>query len=40
VTDIEPDSIGHALAVGLTLITNDIAEFRRVPGLNCEDWTR
>jgi tRNA(fMet)-specific endonuclease VapC len=29
----------HALAVGLTLITNDLAEFRRVPGLQCEDWT-
>lgn len=30
----------HALALGLTLITNDLAEFRRVPGLSCEDWTR
>ncbi len=30
----------HALALRLTLITTDLAEFRRVPGLRCEDWTR
>ena len=30
----------HALALGITLITTDLSEFRRVPGLRCEDWTR
>jgi tRNA(fMet)-specific endonuclease VapC len=30
----------HALALGITLITTDINEFRRVPKLHCEDWTR
>jgi tRNA(fMet)-specific endonuclease VapC len=30
----------HALTLGLTLITSDRAEFRRVPDLRCEDWTR
>jgi tRNA(fMet)-specific endonuclease VapC len=28
----------HALAVDGTLVTNDTAEFSRVPGLNCENW--
>ena len=28
----------HALAVGATLITSDILEFLRVPGLKCENW--
>jgi tRNA(fMet)-specific endonuclease VapC len=30
----------HALTLGLTLITSDLAEFRRIPDLRCEDWTR
>lgn len=30
----------QAVALGLTLITNDIREFRRVAELRCEDWTR
>ena len=30
----------HALASGLVLITNNMAEFTRVPELICEDWTR
>jgi tRNA(fMet)-specific endonuclease VapC len=30
----------HALALGATLITTDLSEFRRVPNLRCEDWTR
>lgn len=30
----------HALALRLTLITNDLGEFGRVSGLRCEDWTR
>jgi tRNA(fMet)-specific endonuclease VapC len=29
----------HALAVGATLVTSDIDEFSRVPGLKCEDWS-
>jgi tRNA(fMet)-specific endonuclease VapC len=30
----------HALALGVTLVTSDLREFRRVPGLRCEDWSR
>lgn len=30
----------HAVTLGLTLITSDLREFRRVRGLRCEDWTR
>lgn len=30
----------HAISVGAVLITHDHDEFRRVPGLHCEDWTR
>jgi tRNA(fMet)-specific endonuclease VapC len=29
----------HALSLGLTLVTNNIREFRRVSGLSVEDWT-
>lgn len=29
---------GHALALGLTLITNNVREFRRVSGLEVESW--
>lgn len=29
----------HALAVSATLVTANVGEFRRVPGLNVEDWT-
>jgi tRNA(fMet)-specific endonuclease VapC len=28
----------HALAVGATLVTNNLAEFERVPGLGFENW--
>ena len=28
----------HALALGATLVTNNTAEFSRVPGLTCENW--
>jgi tRNA(fMet)-specific endonuclease VapC len=28
----------HALALGATLVTNNLAEFGRVPGLLCENW--
>jgi tRNA(fMet)-specific endonuclease VapC len=30
----------QAVALGLTLITNNTREFRRVAKLRCEDWTR
>jgi tRNA(fMet)-specific endonuclease VapC len=29
----------HALAVGATLVTNNTAEFRRIAGLSCVDWS-
>jgi tRNA(fMet)-specific endonuclease VapC len=29
---------GHALAVGCALVTNNVREFSRVPGLVYEDW--
>ena len=28
----------HAKALGVTLVTNNLGEFRRVPGLVVEDW--
>jgi tRNA(fMet)-specific endonuclease VapC len=28
----------HALALGLTLVTNNVREFERVPGLHLENW--
>ena len=30
----------HALALDLTLVTDDMAEFRRVEGLRVENWLR
>lgn len=30
---------GHARSRGLTVITGNLGEFTRVPGLLCEDWT-
>lgn len=30
----------HALAIDTTLVTNNTAEFRRVPGLSTTDWSR
>jgi tRNA(fMet)-specific endonuclease VapC len=29
----------HAIAVDATLVTNNVREFARVPGLRIEDWT-
>ena len=30
---------GHARAAGLVLVTNNVDEFKRVPGLRIENWT-
>ena len=30
----------HALALNLTVVTNNVREFRRIPGLKVEDWTK
>jgi tRNA(fMet)-specific endonuclease VapC len=29
---------GHAIASECVLVTNNVREFSRVPGLPCEDW--
>lgn len=31
---------GHARSLGLILVTNNQQEFKRVPGLRLENWTR
>ncbi len=31
---------GHARALGLILVTNNMREFKRVPGLRVENWSR
>jgi tRNA(fMet)-specific endonuclease VapC len=30
----------HALSLGLTLVTNNPADFADIPGLNVENWTK
>jgi tRNA(fMet)-specific endonuclease VapC len=30
----------HAIQLGFTLVTNNLREFQRVPGLVCENWTQ
>jgi tRNA(fMet)-specific endonuclease VapC len=30
----------HALSLGLVLVTDDVANFRRVAGLRVENWRR
>jgi len=42
-TPIGPNDLwlaAHALCEGLTVVTNNEREFRRVPGLNVENWLR
>lgn len=42
-TPIEPlDTLiaAHALSLGVTLVTNNLREFERVPDLQVEDWVR
>ncbi len=31
---------GHARSLGLILVTNNVAEFKRVPGLRIENWAK
>jgi tRNA(fMet)-specific endonuclease VapC len=31
---------GHTRSLGLTLVTNNMREFKRVPGLRVENWTQ
>jgi tRNA(fMet)-specific endonuclease VapC len=28
----------HAIQLGFTLVTNNLREFQRIPGLHCENW--
>ncbi len=30
---------GHARATGMILVTNNVKEFERIPGLQIENWT-
>jgi tRNA(fMet)-specific endonuclease VapC len=31
---------GHAVSVGAILVSNNVREFERVPGLTLEDWVK
>ena len=31
---------GHAVSLNVVLVTHNVAEFRRVPGLRLEDWLK
>jgi tRNA(fMet)-specific endonuclease VapC len=37
--DLDSLIAGHALARDLTVVTNDVADFQRVPDLRVENWT-
>jgi tRNA(fMet)-specific endonuclease VapC len=37
--DLDTLIASHALACACVLVTNDVGEFARVPGLTVEDWT-
>lgn len=42
-TPISPNDTaiaGHAVTVGAILVTNNVREFARVPGLTLEDWVK
>jgi hypothetical protein len=32
------ESAGHAVTLGATLVTNNLREFARIPGLKVENW--
>jgi len=32
--------VAHALSLDLTIISNNIKEFSRIPNLKCENWIR
>ncbi|SHF85187.1 tRNA(fMet)-specific endonuclease VapC [Modicisalibacter ilicicola DSM 19980] len=35
----DPMIAGHARSLGLVVVTNNVREFERVPGLRVEDWS-
>lgn len=40
-TSVDPNDLliaAHALSAGLPLVTNNVTEFERVPGLKVENW--
>lgn len=37
--ELDTQIAGHALALRTTVVTHNVGEFSRVPGLNVEDWT-
>jgi tRNA(fMet)-specific endonuclease VapC len=40
IEDFDAAIAAHALALGSTLVTANVAHMARVPGLKVEDWTR